>query len=403
MRFTVTTASNNSTFGDLFFSVPTQDEMDRAAKMISSFCSNKARKMYGMGVLSRLGIELAHMQKTNTAYHFALLKEIADLSREEGYPIMLEGGLAGSLIAYLLDISPINPLTPHYYCSSYDTFCGYSTTDLSERICPKCAKPMKKDGYDISLDMVWGNYKNPIIPDFSLSIAAPVRPLIHHKLNAKFGFTKAEDTVFNRISLTDSALCENIGRLAKLTGQMPTYKQFGNDVCLQVVRNISQDILEEICEMKENGYITEEEIPYPIPFVEELNQLNRCDFSTLLRLYAYRHGSFKEAKTIFNLSNKHFYVSRDEFYNALISYNVPKDVALKVVEKGVWSIEKTRPNYINSLKEYSVPDYILDYFDKARNLWPIAACLSRLLLMCTFAWYQIYYSVEFSKLENGEL
>ena len=84
-------------------------------------------------------------------------------------------------------------------------------------------------------------------------------------------------------------------------------------------------------------------------------------------------------------------------FDKIIGYNVPQDVALKVVEKGVWSIEKTRPNYINSLKEHSVPHYILDYFDKARNLWPIAACLSRLLLMCTIAWYQINYPVEFAK------
>lgn len=98
MKFTVTAADNNSTFGDLFFSIPTQDEIDKAAKRISTLCRNKAGELYGMNfVVSRLETELMYMRKTNTAYHFALLKEIADLSREKGYPIMLGGGLAGSI------------------------------------------------------------------------------------------------------------------------------------------------------------------------------------------------------------------------------------------------------------------------------------------------------------------
>lgn len=263
---------------------------------------------------------------------------------------------------------------------------------------------MEKDGYDISYEMVWSSYEDPITPDFSLSIAAPIRSFIHSKLNSKFGLAKTEGSVFNRISLTDSFLCESVGKLAKSTGQVPTCKQFGNDVCLQVVRNISKEMVDEVYDMKENGYTTEEEPPHPIPFVKELNQLHRCDLSTLLRIYAYRHGSFREAKTISNLNDENFYVSRDEFYNALISNTVPKDLALKIVKKGVWSIEKIRPKYMNVLRAYSVPDHIINYFNNAQNLWPISACLSRVLLMCTIAWYQINYPMEFTKweYEDGE-
>lgn len=397
MKFTVTAEGNNPTFGELFFSIPTQNEMDRAAKMISALCRNKAGELYGMNfAVTRLETELMYMRKTNTAYHFVLLKEIADLSREAGYPIMLQGGTAGSMIAYLLGISPINPMEPHCRCSN----CGYFTINLSESICPKCSKPLEKEGYNISYNMVWGNFEKPTIPDFSTSIAAPIRPLIHKKLDSKFGFIKTDDTLSDRISLTDSCLCESIGKLAKSTGQYPTSKQFGNDVCLQVVKNLSEEITDEVYYMKENGYITEEEISYPIPFVEELNQLNQCDFSALLRIYAYRHASFKEQKTMSNLNNTNFYVSRDEFYNALVSNNVPKDIAFNLTKRGIWSTEEVRPYYVNSLKKYSVPDHIIDYFNNARNLWLISACLSRLLLACTFAWYQINYPTEFAKLES---
>jgi len=46
MIFKITSAGNNSTFGDVFFSVPTKEEMQKAEKRVAEICHEKALKIY---------------------------------------------------------------------------------------------------------------------------------------------------------------------------------------------------------------------------------------------------------------------------------------------------------------------------------------------------------------------
>ena len=46
MRFIITSAGNNSTFGDVFFRVPTKEEMEMAETTVSDICYKKAMKLY---------------------------------------------------------------------------------------------------------------------------------------------------------------------------------------------------------------------------------------------------------------------------------------------------------------------------------------------------------------------
>lgn len=407
MLFKITSAGNNSTCGDLFFTVPSPEAMESAVQEISELCRVRAGELYGgMNYASlRLEAELSMMRKTDTAFHFALLKEIADLSGREGYPVMPEGNLAGSMIAFLLGITSINPLPPHYRCHTAD--CGFFNeenvetdllgVDLTDKNCHLCGEHMNKDGYNIAIEAVWGTKDNPQAPDFSMGIAAHIRSLIHNQLDSKFGFVDSDKSLYKQLTLADSALCEKVGNLAKATGALPNANQYQNEVYSQVLKNTADDMVGELNEFKKSDSISEEYYVNGMSFVEELRGVISCDFCTLTKIYGYIHGSFSNPKVLKNVYDPHFFTLRDDFFKALVSSGVPDEVALNLAKRGIWSLTEKRKEYISILEQYDVPQALQEYFDSVANLWSASACISRLQLMCAIAWYQINYPEEFIK------
>ena len=407
MLFKITSAGNNSTFGDLFFTVPSPEAMESAVQEISELCRVRAGELYGgMNYASpRLEAELAMMRKTNTAFHFALLKEIADLSRREGYPVMPEDNLAGSMIAFLLGITSINPMPPYYQCRAVD--CAFSCEgntetdlvgiDMADKKCPLCGERMKKDGYNIAIEPIWGTKDNPQAPNFSIDIAAPIRSLIHHQLDSKFGFVDSDNALYKQLSLADSALCERIGDLAKATGVSPNTAQYQDEVYLQVLKNVADDLVDELTEFKESGHINDEQYVNGMSFAKELKSVISCDFCTLTKIYGYIYGSFSNPKALRKVYDPHFFTLRDDFFKALVSCGVPDEIALDLAKRGVWSLTERRKEYISILEQYDAPQVLQEYFNSVANLWPASACISRLQLICAIAWYQINYPEEFAK------
>ena len=160
MRIKITSAGNNSTFGDVFFSVPTKEEMQKAEKRVTEICHKKALKIYKDNpnvfeneIFARIEKEIEKMSATETVYHFLVLKEIAEVSREAGFPIMTEGNLSGSVISYLLGITEYDPISFNL---------DYTPIEL-----------------------LWGTDETVITPDFSTGIAPQIRPLIHSRVDSK--------------------------------------------------------------------------------------------------------------------------------------------------------------------------------------------------------------------------
>ena len=131
---------------------------------------------------------------------------------------------------------------------------------------------------------------------------------------------------------------------------------------------------------------------------EEIKQITSWDFHSVLRLYAYTLDSFNHTKSIQNLNNENFFVTRDEFFKNLTCHNVPIDIALDIVKRGVWSTGAKREKYIHILDKYNVPEYIKNYLSDVTHLWVSADCVGRLLHMCYMAWYQEHFPTEFERL-----
>jgi hypothetical protein len=227
MIFKITTANNSTTnnlSSDLFFTAPTWENEDLAAENIAKICRERAGEIYGTmhSVADRLDFELSMMEKTETAFYFLVLKEISDFSKEKGYPTLASGSLAGSLISFLLGITNTNPLPAHYRCDS-DCYrclqkgegCRFGL-DMSDNYCSTCGKLMLKDGFDISAITVWDSFVDPVTPEFSIKLAPSVLELLQKHLNDKLGYVDSDRSVYKRIEIGESAVCEDIGKLAAM-------------------------------------------------------------------------------------------------------------------------------------------------------------------------------------------
>lgn len=362
MIFKITLNSNINSVGDVFFTIPSKYELIKAEKIVYDLCNERIVRLYNDNsvefktqIVNLLNNELDKMVATETAYHFLILKEIADLSTEKGYPIITLGDLSGSIISYLLGIT------------KYDCF----STNL-KNYAPK---------------IIWGTEENTKTPDFTIGIAPQIRSLINERLDSKYGSISCDNKTYKQISLDDVKTCENLGKLLKKFGSHPDNCEFDDTIYLRVVENIVDDYLNLTRETKECVDYTS--------FSKELLQKNTWNFDSALRLYAYTNGAFNHTKSTSVLNDSNFFVTREEFFKCLTQHNIPANIALDIVKKGVWSMGEKRKKYVEVLDNYNVPEHIKNYFSDVTHLCTYSSCVDRLLHNCYIAWYQEKHPTEF--------
>lgn len=132
-----------------------------AGNILLQHCQDKMRKLYGENppkiIQKRLDFELFSILAVrdyckSTLYLIA--KYIVDYSVKKGFPTGIRGTAGSSFVAFLLGITGINPLKPHYLCdtckhvefisddsSSWDSYL-YEQIPLPDRPCPRCGEMM---------------------------------------------------------------------------------------------------------------------------------------------------------------------------------------------------------------------------------------------------------------------
>lgn len=155
-----------------------------------------AESIYGSplpeAVKKRLEWELAAICKNNFAAAFSIAQRLARRSRENGYLVGSRACLASSLVAYLIGITELNPLPPHYVCRHclhsdfcVDSACG-AGIELPDRHCPVCGETMRKDGFDIPAETLLGiNGDKP--PEIALNFAKAYQASAASHLQGMFG------------------------------------------------------------------------------------------------------------------------------------------------------------------------------------------------------------------------
>ena len=359
MRFRVTLNHNNSSVGDVFYTIPTEEEMKKAEKIIIDICNERLAEVYKANtqeeqenIWDYFNNEIERICATETAYYFLILKEIAELSKEAGYPIITLGNLSGSIISYLLGITEYDPLNA-----------------AGEHFVP---------------ELTWGTDTNVTTPNFTVGISPQILSFISERLDFKYSGVECDNNIFKQIPIVDSKTCEVLGTLLKETGQQPCISDFDCAVYQRVVRNIIGESMEDDS--------------VKALLHAEIKQVNNWDFHSVLRLYAYTLDSFNHTKSLLDLDNENFFVTRDEFFKNLISYNVPTDIALDIVKKGVRATGAKQEKYVKELDMYNVSEYIKNYLSDVTHLWVSADCVGRLLHICYITWYQEYCPTAFEQL-----
>ena len=174
--------------------------IENSDQMLRDICYNKAHKMYGDPlpeiVQERLDRELNSIISNGYAVMYIIAQKLVWKSNEDGYLVGSRGSVGSSFVATMSGITEVNPLHAHYLCkhcqySDFDSdlvksFSGRSGCDMPDKLCPRCGKPLSKEGFDIAFETFLG-FKGYKEADIVLNFSGEYQSKAHKYTEVIFG------------------------------------------------------------------------------------------------------------------------------------------------------------------------------------------------------------------------
>lgn len=175
--------------------------IEGSAELLTKLCYDKAHALFGAELpeflSERIEKELGSIIKKGYDVIYIIAQKIVQRSLEQGYYVGSRGSVGSSIVAYLAGITEVNALPPHYLCA--DEACRYwefpkeedragamCGVDLPGKNCPKCGKPLSKDGFDLNFATFLGFFADKK-PDIDLNFSDEYQERAHAHTIELFG------------------------------------------------------------------------------------------------------------------------------------------------------------------------------------------------------------------------
>ncbi|MGE7694393.1 exonuclease domain-containing protein [Lysinibacillus sp. NPDC094177] len=173
---------------------PSMLEGNEKEKMLE-VVERRLKELYGehvdKAVQDRLELELEMVYKGGYEVVFYGSYLLVEESKRKGYLVGSRGSVGSMLLAYVMGISEVNPLPPHYQCDTCKKveFCGDENVvcgfDLPVKQCT-CGGSLKGNGFDIHWSSFMG-YNGEKTPDVDLNFSSEIQKHMIDFITSLFG------------------------------------------------------------------------------------------------------------------------------------------------------------------------------------------------------------------------
>ena len=421
--------------------------IENAKDIIINHINIKTSELYGENlpefIKSRLDFELQSINNEAFATVYLIAKHLTDYTSEIGQYSGVRMSAGASFISFLLGISGINPLIPHYLCKS----CKHielipeaaSGFDLPSKKCIHCGHSISGDGHNIPFE-VFGGLNGEKVPEIKV---------VTNSEDSEKGKQKLE-SILNDYIIVHAGIITKTNKLIKSPdGFVIIPIKFINDVPISyldtdnhiavtsqhyreltdyyIVNIVGHKYIDRLCNLSHETGVSLDSIPMNDPGVYNafyecntetiyefhtdfmINALDICEpdcFSDLVKISGLGHSvdawenNARELLQNGTVKLREVISSRDDIFNYLLSKGVNREQSYEFmndISKGNEYI-LTDDSFINA----NLPHWYLDSCKKIEYLFHKANCVQNVKMAVQMMWFKIYHSKTYNKIVEDE-